>query len=84
MAFICFCGVSLAAPFDFSKLLKWSGPKIDENLPYLNLSSTIHEKVERLQRKEGLQLPQRYKKHKRLFHKDAPVIRLRPKYQNPI
>lgn len=43
-----------------------------------------HKKVERLWREEGLQLPARHKKRKRLYHKDASVIRLRPKYQNHI
>jgi len=40
--------------------------------------------VERLWREEGLQLPQRHKKRKRLYHHDASVIRLRPKYENHI
>lgn len=39
-----------------------------------------HKKVERLWREEGLQLPIRHKKRKRLYHKDSSVIRLRPKY----
>ncbi|MFK5980931.1 MAG: IS3 family transposase, partial [Rhizobiaceae bacterium] len=39
-----------------------------------------HKKVERLWREEGLQLPQRHKKRRRLYHKDSSVIRLRPKY----
>lgn len=43
-----------------------------------------HKKVERLWREEGLQLPQRHKKRKRLYHKDSSVIRLRPQYQNHI
>lgn len=43
-----------------------------------------HKKVERLWREEGLQLPQRHKKRKRLYHKDASVIRLRPQYENHI
>jgi len=43
-----------------------------------------HKKVERLWREEGLQLPQRHKKRKRLYHHDASVIRLRPKYENHI
>lgn len=33
---------------------------------------------------ERLQLPQRHKKRKRLYHKDSSVIRLRPKYPNHI
>ena len=43
-----------------------------------------HKKVERLWREEGLQLPQRHKKRKRLYHKDSSVIRLRPAYPNHI
>ncbi|MEM9670094.1 MAG: IS3 family transposase, partial [Pseudomonadota bacterium] len=43
-----------------------------------------HKKVERLWRKEGLQLPARHKKRKRLYHKDSSVIRLRPQYRNHI
>ena len=43
-----------------------------------------HKKVERLWREEGLQLPARHKKRKRLYHKDSSVIRLRPQYQNHI
>lgn len=41
-----------------------------------------HKKVERLWREEGLQLPHRHKRRKRLYHHDASVIRLRPKYPN--
>ena len=43
-----------------------------------------HKKVERIWRQEGLQLPHRHKKRKRLYHHDASVIRLRPKYPNHI
>jgi len=43
-----------------------------------------HKKVERLWRDEGLQLPHRHKKRKRLYHHDASVIRLRPRYPNHI
>jgi len=39
-----------------------------------------HKKIERLWREEGLQLPHRHKKQKRLYHKDGSVIRLRPQY----
>jgi len=35
-------------------------------------------------REEGLQLPTRHKKRKRLYHKNSSVIRLRPQYQNHI
>ncbi len=43
-----------------------------------------HKKVERLWREEGLQIPQRHRKRKRLYRKDSSVIRLRPRYQNHI
>ena len=43
-----------------------------------------HKRVERIWREEGLQLPQRHKKRKRLYHKDSSIIRLRPKYPNHI
>lgn len=43
-----------------------------------------HKKVERLWYEEGLQLPHRHKKRRRLYHHDASVIRLRPKYPNHI
>ena len=43
-----------------------------------------HKKVERLWSEEGLQLPKRHKKRRRLYHKDSSVIRLRPQYQNHI
>ena len=43
-----------------------------------------YKKVERLWREEGLQLPQRHKKRKRLYHKDSSIIRLRPLYPNHI
>lgn len=43
-----------------------------------------HKKVERLWREEGLQLPARHKRRKRLYHKDSSVIRLRPQYENYI
>jgi len=41
-----------------------------------------HEKVERLWREEGLQLPHCNKKRKHPHHKDSSIIRLRPKYSN--
>ena len=43
-----------------------------------------HKKVERIWREEGLQLPHRHKKRKRLYHHDASVIRLRPRYPNHV
>ena len=43
-----------------------------------------HKKVERLWREEGLKLPERHKKRRRLYHKDSSVIRLRPTHANHI
>ncbi len=43
-----------------------------------------HKKVERLWLDVGLELRARHKKRKRLYHHDASVIRLRPKYPNHI
>ncbi len=43
-----------------------------------------HKKVERLWREEGLQLPHRHKKRRRLYHKDASIIRLRPTHPNHV
>lgn len=43
-----------------------------------------HKKVERIWREEGLQLPKRHKKRRRLYHKDSSIIRLRPQYPNHI
>jgi putative transposase len=43
-----------------------------------------HKKVERIWREEGLQLPHRHRKRKRLYHKDSSVIRLRPAHRNHI
>ena len=43
-----------------------------------------HKKVERIWREEGLQLPQRHKKRKRLYHKDSSIIRLRPTHRNHV
>jgi len=43
-----------------------------------------HKKVEQIWREEGLQLPNRHKRRKRLYHHDASVIRLRPHYQNHV
>ena len=42
-----------------------------------------HKKVERIWREEGLQLPQRHKKRRRLYHKDASIIRLRADPSEP-
>ena len=43
-----------------------------------------HKKVERIWREEGLQLPQRHKKRRRLYHKDSSIIRLRPTHLNHV
>ena len=43
-----------------------------------------HKKVERIWREDGLQLPKRHKRRKRLYHHDASVIRLRPHAPNHI
>ena len=43
-----------------------------------------HKKVERLWGEEGLQLPHRHKKRRRLYHKDSSVIRLRPTHPSHI
>lgn len=40
--------------------------------------------VERPWREEGLQLPQRHKKRKRLYHKYSSIIRLRPTHPNDV
>jgi transposase InsO family protein len=43
-----------------------------------------HRKVERIWREEGLQLPQRHRKRRRLYHKDSSIIRLRPTHPNHV
>ena len=43
-----------------------------------------HKKVERIWCEEGLQLPQRHKKRRRLYHKDSSIIRLRPTHPNHV
>ena len=43
-----------------------------------------HKKMERLWCEEGLQLPHRHKRRKRLYHKDNSVIQLRPTHPNHI
>ena len=54
-------------------------------MPNSYLAALInHKKVERIWREEGLQLPHRHKKRQRLYHHDASVIRLRPRYPNHI
>ncbi len=43
-----------------------------------------HKKIERLWGEEGLQLPHRYKKRRRLYHKGSSVIRLRSTHPNHV
>ena len=43
-----------------------------------------HKKIQRLWREEGLQLPQRHKRRKRLYHHKDSIIRLRPQDPNHI
>jgi len=43
-----------------------------------------HKKVERIWREEGLQLPARHKRRKRLHHHNASIIQLRPYYPNHV
>ncbi|MEM6634921.1 MAG: IS3 family transposase [Pseudomonadota bacterium] len=43
-----------------------------------------HKKVERIWREEGLQLPRRHKKQRRVYHKDSYVIRFRPTHPNHV
>ncbi|MEO1604598.1 MAG: DDE-type integrase/transposase/recombinase [Pseudomonadota bacterium] len=43
-----------------------------------------HKKVERLWCEEGLQLPQRHKTRRRLYHKDSAIIRMRPTHPNHV
>ena len=43
-----------------------------------------HKKVERIWREEGLQLPARHKRRKRLYHHDASIIRLGPHFPNHV
>ena len=43
-----------------------------------------HKKIERLWGQVGLQIPQRHKKRRQLYHKDSSVIRLRTTHPNHI
>ena len=43
-----------------------------------------HKKVERLWREEGLQLPQRHKKRRRLYQKERSIIRMKPTHPNHV
>ena len=46
--------------------------------------SNNHKKVERIWREEGLQLPARHRRRKRLYHHNASIIRLRPYFPNHV
>ena len=37
-----------------------------------------HKKVDRIWREEGLQLPERRKRKRRLYHKESSILRMRP------
>ena len=65
------------------RLAKQYGRKITELL-HIEGWKVNHKKVERLWREEGLQLPQRHKKRRRLYHKDSSIIRLRPTHPNHV
>ena len=43
-----------------------------------------HKKVERIWREEGLQLPERHKRKRRLYHKDSSIIGMRPNVPNHV
>lgn len=43
-----------------------------------------HKRVERIWREEGLKVPQKQKKRKRLYLNDGSCIRLRPNWQNHV
>ena len=49
-----------------AQLLRISGWKVN------------HKKVERIWREEGLRLPERHKRKRRLYHSDSSIIRMRP------
>ena len=46
---------------------------MDDELLHIEGWRVNHKKIERLWREEGLQLPQRHKKRKRLYHKDTGI-----------
>jgi len=43
-----------------------------------------HKKVKRIWREEGLQLPERHKRKRWLYHKDSSIIRMRPNAPNHV
>ena len=55
-----------------AQLLRISGWKVN------------HKKVERIWREEGLQLPERHKRKRRLYNKDSSIIRMRPNGPNHV
>jgi len=55
-----------------AQLLRISGWKVN------------HKKVERIWREEGLQLPERHKRKRWLYHKDSSIIRMRPNAPNHV
>jgi len=68
-----------------TQLLKAEGWEIKQfEVTVSEARVSTEERVERIWREEGLQLLQRYKKRRRLYHKDSPVICLRPKYASHI
>ena len=57
---------------EIAQLLQISGWKVN------------HKKVERICREEVLQLPERHKRKRRLYHKDSSIIRMRPNGPNHV
>ena len=55
-----------------AQLLRTSGSRVN------------HKKIERIWREEGLQLPERHKRRRRLYHKDSSIIRMRPNGPNHV
>ena len=43
-----------------------------------------HKRIERLWGEEGLQLPRRHKKRRRLYHNNSSIIRMRPLYRKHV
>jgi putative transposase len=67
-----------------AKQYGWYGYRKDIALLRIKGWHVNHKKVERLWNEEGLQLPHRHKKRRRLYHKDSSIIRLRPTHPNHI
>ncbi|WP_406676047.1 IS3 family transposase [Roseobacter weihaiensis] len=69
-----------------AELLRVEGwPPLGRFVPQIACRAVVnHKKIERLWREEGLQLPRRHKKRRRLYHKDSSIIRLRPQHPNHI